>query len=353
MPLPHHIQWIHPCGLRFLDQRLLPGEVTYRDCRTPSQVAEAIAQMVVRGAPAIGIAAAYGMVLAVPPCADSKASAVKKILKDAAHALKGARPTAVNLAWAVDRMARLAADLLADGADPESLAEAMLDEARRIHADDIQACKAIGAHGAELVPEKARILTHCNAGALATGGYGTALGIIRSAHAAGKVASVLCDETRPYLQGARLTAWELAQDEIPTTLICDSMAGALMARGEVDLVVVGADRIAANGDTANKVGTYPLAVLAHRHGIPFLVAAPISTFDASVPDGAAIPIEERSSSEVTSLGGVAISPPEVQARHIAFDVTPAELITAIVTEQGVVRPADADGIRAVLDRAIT
>lgn len=353
MPLPPHIQWTHPCALRLLDQRLLPGEVVHRDYHTPAQVASAIADMVVRGAPAIGIAAAYGMVLAVPPCTEIKASAVKKSLKDAAHALKAARPTAVNLAWAVDRIARLAADLLADGADPESLSEALLDEARRIHEDDILSCRAIGRHGADLVPEGARILTHCNAGALATGGYGTALGVIRTAHEQGKVASVLCDETRPFLQGARLTAWELTQDGIPATVVCDSMAGALMARGEVDFIVVGADRIARNGDTANKVGTYPLAVLASRHSIPFYVAAPVSTFDPSLADGSAIPIEERDPCEVTAWMGSPLAPPEATARHIAFDVTPAELLTGLITEHGVVQPVDEVTVGRVLDRAIT
>jgi methylthioribose-1-phosphate isomerase len=353
MPLPPHIQWTHPCGLRLLDQRLLPGEVVYRDYRTPSQVASAIADMVVRGAPAIGIAAAFGMVLSVPPCSEFKASVVKKSIRDAAHLLKSARPTAVNLAWAVDRMARLATDLLADGADPESLSEALLDEARRIHEDDIQSCRAIGGYGADLVPEHARILTHCNAGALATGGYGTALGVIRSAHAQGKVASVLCDETRPYLQGARLTAWELTQDGIPATIVCDSMAGALMARGEVDLIVVGADRIARNGDTANKVGTYPLAVLAARHNIPFYVAAPLSTFDPAMENGSAIPIEERSPDEVTNWMGTSFAPPEASARHIAFDLTPAELITALITEHGLVRPVDKLSVDRILSRELT
>jgi methylthioribose-1-phosphate isomerase len=353
MPLPLHIQWIHPCGLRLLDQRCLPGEVVHREYHTAVQVASAIADMVVRGAPAIGIAAAYGMVLAVPPCEDIKASQVKKSLKDAAHALKSARPTAVNLSWAVDRMARLAADLIADGADPESLSEAMLDEARRIHEEDLLSCRSIGAHGLSLVPENARILTHCNAGALATGGYGTALGVIRSAHSEGRVATVYCDETRPYLQGARLTAWELTQDGIPATVICDSMAGALLSGNEVDLVVVGADRIARNGDTANKIGTYPLAVLASRHKVPFYVAAPSSTFDPLIPDGTSIPIEERDAAEVTSWMGSPLAPAEASARHIAFDVTPHELITAIITEHGLAQPVDEVSVGRILNRSIT
>jgi methylthioribose-1-phosphate isomerase len=352
MAIPQHIQWLHPSGLRLLDQRRLPSETVFLDCHTVGAVASAIGEMVVRGAPAIGITAAYGMVLGVPVAGEVRPSAAKKGIREAAHLLKASRPTAVNLAWAVDRMTRLALDLLADGADCESLHDALLDEARRIHEDDVLSCKAIGRHAAPLVPDAARFLTHCNAGALATGGYGTALGVIRAAAEGGKAPTVFCDETRPYLQGARLTAWELSQEGIPATLICDSMAGALLSRSGVDLVVVGADRIARNGDTANKVGTYTLAVMAKRHGIPFYVAAPLSTFDEASPTGESIPIEERAADEVTTFMGTPIAPPGVGACHIAFDVTPADLITAIVTEQGVIQPVNADTIASLLQRRI-
>ena len=293
-------------ALELLDQRGLPDRIEYVTCRTAAEVAAAIRDMVVRGAPAIGCAAAFG--IALEP-------------KEASYEiLKKSRPTAVNLFWALERMRR--------AADKRAEAEAIL-------AEDLAVNRAIGAHGAALVPQGARVLTYCNTGALATAGHGTALGVIRSAKDKG--VSVIACETRPYLQGARLTAWECMQEGIPCTLITDNMAGHLMSRREVDLVIVGADRIAANGDTANKIGTYPLAVLARRHALPFYVAAPLSTFDASIADGSAIPIEERPADEVTGYRSQRWAPEGVAVRNPAFDVTPAELITAILCEKGVVR----------------
>jgi methylthioribose-1-phosphate isomerase len=306
---------------------------------------------VVRGAPAIGITAAYGMALSALRQAGGNRKDFCKVLKQDAALLKGARPTAVNLSWAVDRLLNLATDLSKSGAEQEDIAQSLEDEALQIHHDDVKACKAMGQHGLAFVPEKATILTHCNAGALATGGYGTALGLIRAAHEAGRKIRVLADETRPYLQGARLTAWELLQEGIPVFLVCDSSAGSLMARGEVDLVVVGADRIASNGDTANKIGTFPLAVLAARQGIPFLVVAPRSTFDAKAPDGGAIPIEERPAGEVLSLRGAPIAPAGISALNPAFDVTPASLIHAIITEDGPILPVNAETVGHFLSKA--
>jgi methylthioribose-1-phosphate isomerase len=291
--------------LDLLDQRLLPEKLTYVSCSTAGEVALAIRDMVVRGAPAIGCAAAFGVVL------DNGSPFAFDILAKS-------RPTAVNLFWALERM-RKAKDLAA--------------EAKAIFAEDLAANRAMGAHGARLVERGARVMTYCNAGALATAGYGTALGIVRSSKT--KNISVIACETRPYLQGARLTAWECVQEGIPCTLITDNMAGHLMSRGEVDVVIVGADRIAANGDAANKIGTYPLAVLAKRHRIPFYVAAPLSTFDAKLPDGSHIPIEERPEGEVTGYRGARWAPHGVKVRNPAFDVTPAELITGIICEKGV------------------
>jgi len=304
--------------LELLDQRLLPDQTVYVTCRTAAEVAQAIRDMVVRGAPAIGCAAAFGVVL-------SKGS------PESYEVLAKSRPTAVNLFWALDRMKK-AKDLEA--------------EAIAIFEEDLAANRAMGDRGAALIPEGARIMTHCNAGALATAGYGTALGVIRSAK--GKNISVIANETRPYLQGARLTAYELVQEGIPCTLITDSMAGHLMSKGEVDVVVVGADRIAANGDVANKIGTYALAVLAKRHGIPFYVAAPLSTFDPSIPDGSHIPIEERAGSEVTGYRDTRWAPQGVSVRNPAFDVTPAELITGIICEKGVVMHPTRDKLQALL-----
>jgi methylthioribose-1-phosphate isomerase len=301
--------------LQLLDQRFLPDKTIYVTCRTAEQVAKAIKDMVVRGAPAIGCAAAFGVVLG-------------KGSKKAFHVLAKSRPTAVNLFWALERMKK-ATDLEA--------------EAKAIYEADVAANHAIGELGAPLIAERARVMTHCNAGALATAGYGTALGVIRSAK--GKKISVIANETRPYLQGARLTAWEMVQENIPCTLITDNMAGHMMSRGEVDVVVVGADRIAANGDVANKIGTYALAVMAKRHGIPFYVAAPLSTFDRDIPDGSHIPIEERPGDEVLGYRKMRWAPKGVQVRNPAFDVTPAELITGIISEKGIAMPPNLETIR--------
>jgi methylthioribose-1-phosphate isomerase len=323
-------------SLSLLDQRLLPGREVWLDCRTASEVAEAIRTMVVRGAPAIGVSAAFGMALAAMRGDD---------LQQAASELKGARPTAVNLAWAVDRILDCSgkAAALASG----SVAAAVRQEAERICAEDVAGNKQLGRHGAALLGEQATVLTHCNAGALATAGYGTALGVIRAAIESGKRIAVFADETRPYLQGARLTAWELQRENIDTTLITDSMAGHFFQQGAFDAVIVGADRIAANGDTANKIGTYTVAVLAHAHDVPFYVAAPVSTIDPACPNGAAIPIEERSAQEVTEILGERMAPEGIHVRHPAFDVTPARLITAIITERGVLRPPYEEAIRNV------
>jgi methylthioribose-1-phosphate isomerase len=307
--------------LTLLDQRLLPREETWIACRTASEVADAIRTMVVRGAPAIGCAAAFGMAMAAQQGDD---------LARAADELKAARPTAVNLAWAVDRVLR---------------SRDFVREAEAIHVEDLESCKRIGRYGAELLGSSSTVLTHCNAGALATAGYGTALGVIRAAVESGKRVAVFADETRPYLQGARLTAWELQQDGIDVTLITDNMSGHFFQQGTFDAVVVGADRIAANGDAANKIGTYTVAVLAHAHGVPFYVAAPISTIDIACPSGAEIPIEERSAREVTDIFGTQVAPEGVAVRHPAFDVTPARLITAIITDRGVLRAPYEESIR--------
>jgi methylthioribose-1-phosphate isomerase len=336
------LRWRDGC-LELLDQRLLPHTIDYRAYHDAQGVAEAIHAMVVRGAPAIGCAAAYGVALEAVRLAAMPEADFKARLEQALATLAASRPTAVNLAWALERMRRFLAAHAS--LSPAEKAQALIGEAHAILREDLQINLRMGALGAELVPDGARILTHCNAGALATAGHGTALGVIRSAAASGKRVSVLVDETRPWLQGARLTAWELMQERIPATLIADVSAGHLMQRGEVDLVIVGADRVAANGDTANKIGTYSLSVLASRHRIPFYVACPVSTVDPSLADGAGIPIEERGAEEVTGYGGLRWAPEGVAARNPAFDVTPAELITALITERGVVRPPNREGIR--------
>jgi methylthioribose-1-phosphate isomerase len=311
-------------SLFLLDQRLLPREEVWIECRTSSEVAEAIRTMVVRGAPAIGVSAAFGLAMAAQRGDD---------LAIAGEELRQARPTAVNLAWAIDRMLRADGDLTL--------------EAERILTEDVAANRRMGQYGAELLGAQSTILTHCNAGALATGGYGTALGVIRAAVESGKRVAVFADETRPYLQGARLTAWELQRDGIDVTLITDSMSGHFFQQGKFDAVIVGADRIAANGDAANKIGTYTVAVLANAHGIPFYIAAPVSTIDPNCPTGAEIPIEERSAREVTDIGGMRMAPEGIRVEHPAFDVTPARLITAIITERGVLRAPYGDAIRAL------
>ncbi|MBI4608423.1 MAG: S-methyl-5-thioribose-1-phosphate isomerase [Candidatus Rokubacteria bacterium] len=322
--------------LVLLDQRRLPAEESEQACSDWRQVGEAIRTLVVRGAPAIGVAAAFGVVLAAR---ESRASAFEDLWADLEVAVKGlaaTRPTAVNLFWALERMRRVCLEHRALPLD--RLRERLLAEALAIRDEDVAANRRIGAEGARLVPEHARILTHCNTGALATAGYGTALGIVRAANALGKVELVWVDETRPVLQGARLTAWECVKEGIPHRVIADGAAAALMAREQVDLVITGADRIAANGDTANKIGTYGLAVLADRHGIPFYVAAPFSTIDPALASGALIPIEERDASEVRRVGAETVAPAASPVFNPAFDVTPAALITAIVTERGVFRP---------------
>jgi methylthioribose-1-phosphate isomerase len=327
-----------------IDQRRLPHEQVFVRCRDHHEVATAIRDMVIRGAPAIGVAAALGLALGVRSRA-SEGAGLRAEWDDMCAVFAATRPTAVNLFWAIERM-RSRFESLA-GAGGRSLRSGLLDEALAIQAEDVAACQRMGDLGAELLPPAARILTHCNAGALATAGYGTALGVVRSAARDGRLEHVFADETRPYLQGARLTAWELQQDEIPVTVITDNMAGHLMARGEVNAVVVGSDRIAANGDVANKIGTYAVAVLAKENDIPFLVAAPVSTFDLSTPTGADIPIEERPAAEVTHVGGRPITPMGVPVRHPAFDVTPHRYVTAIVCERGVARPPYVESLRAL------
>ena len=318
-----------------LDQRLLPGREEYVRCRTTDEVAAGIRDMVVRGAPAIGITAAYGIALAARLAPDATAGFLPAI-EDAARIIGASRPTAVNLHWAIQRMMRRVHAL---AGIPAPQARAALDaEALSIHEEDVAMNRAIGRHGAALIPDGATVLTHCNAGALATGGYGTALGVIRGAREAGKSLRVISCETRPYLQGARLTAWELVRDGFDVTLITDNAAGALMAKGLVTCCVVGADRITANGDTANKIGTYTHAVLAARHGIPFYVAAPSSTLDPTLPDGSHIPIEERPADEVLFVQGHRVAAEGVHVINPSFDVTPWSLITAIITERGVHRP---------------
>jgi methylthioribose-1-phosphate isomerase len=322
--------------LVLLDQRLLPGRELERVYGRWEDVADAIRTLAVRGAPAIGVAAAFGVVLAARASPATTFEGLVADLEVALKGLAGTRPTAVNLFWALDRMRR-ALDALR-GQPLDAARAGLLREAQAILDEDLSGNRALGDHGAALVPPGARILTHCNAGALATAGYGTALGVVRSAHAQGKVALLWVDETRPVMQGSRLTAWECVREGIPHRLIADVAAGSLMSRGQVDLVVTGADRIAANGDTANKIGTYALAVLARHHGVPFYVAAPFSTIDPALPSGAHIPIEERDAAEVRRVGGQATAPEVSPVFNPAFDVTPAPLITAIVTERGVFRP---------------
>jgi methylthioribose-1-phosphate isomerase len=344
------IEWTGE-GVRLIDQTKLPAEEVYVTCRNPAEVAEAIRSMVIRGAPAIGVAAAMGVALAVK---HSQAQTVRELradFDDAAAVISKTRPTAVNLFWAVKRMRMVFEEALENGATEAhkigGAKERLAEEAQRVLKEDIAINEAIGHHGAGLLGDSMTVLTHCNAGALATGGYGTALGVIRAGVAGGKSIRVFADETRPFLQGARLTAWELAQDGIPVTLITDSMAGHFMKQGLLEAAIVGADRIAANGDVANKIGTYTVAVLARENGIPFYVAAPLSTIDLSLPSGDQIPIEERSPEEVTHLSGVSIAPQEIEARHPAFDVTPHRYVTAIITERGVAREPYTESLRAL------
>ncbi len=333
--------------LELIDQRLLPGRFEYVSCTSAAEVAVAIRAMVVRGAPAIGCAAAFGIALEAQREKHRAPSQFTDAMEVAFRTLAESRPTAVNLSWALERMRSA---LGVQAADPEAAAKKLAEAALALFHADLETNRAIGRAGAALVPDGARILTHCNTGALATAGHGTALGVVRSARDAGKRISVIASETRPYLQGARLTAWELAQEKIPVTLITDSTAGHLLSRGAVDLVIVGADRIAANGDVANKIGTYTIAVLAERHGVPFYVAAPLSTIDTSIADGSSIPIEERGAGEITGFAGVRWAPEGIAVANPAFDVTPASLVSALVTEQGVVERPDTAKIRAIFGR---
>ena len=336
-----------PEGVRFIDQTRLPLEESYVLAMTYEQVADVIVTMVVRGAPAIGVSAAYGVALGALRTKAAKAQEFAPEFARICARLAGTRPTAVNLFWAIDRMKRLFAALLAAGATLAQIQGKLLAEAHAMYEEDITACKKMGAFGGALLPDEGGVLTHCNAGALATCGYGTALGVIRSAIEQGKRIHVFADETRPFLQGARLTAWELMADHIPTTVICDNMAASLMRAGKIQAVVVGADRIAANGDVANKIGTYNVAILAKEHGLPFYVAAPWSTIDLATPTGDSIPIEERPAIEVTHHGGKQLTPNGVGIRNPAFDVTPARYITAIITERGVLRAPYNESLRAM------
>jgi methylthioribose-1-phosphate isomerase len=321
-----------------VDQRKLPGQEIYVRCKTAPEVARAIRTMVIRGAPAIGVATAMGIALGMKRSSAKGTKQFAVEFQKTCDMMAGTRPTAVNLFWAIDRMKRVFAASAQAGLSTDEIAARLEVEARKIHDDDVASCKALGGFGAAVVPDGARVLTHCNAGALATAGYGSALGVVRAAVEQGKNIAVIADETRPFLQGARLTAWELLRDGINTTVITESMAGPLMRSGDVDLVVVGADRIAANGDTANKIGTYTVAVLAHEHKIPFYVAAPVSTIDLATPTGDKIPIEERNEREVTHIGSSRLTPEGARIRNLAFDVTPHRYITGIITERGIFAP---------------
>jgi methylthioribose-1-phosphate isomerase len=332
-----------------IDQRKLPASEIYVSCKTAQEVAKAIKTMVIRGAPAIGVAAAMGIALGMRR---SKATGTKQFATEfqkLCDLMAATRPTAVNLFWAIEQVKQVFAEAAQGGGSVDEIKQRLEAEARRIHDADVASCRAMGAFGADLVPQDARILTHCNAGALATAGYGTALGVIRAAAEQGKKVAVLADETRPFLQGARLTAWELVRDGIDTTVITDNMAASMMRLGNVDLVVVGADRIAANGDVANKIGTYGVAVLAKEHEIPFYVAAPLSTIDLNTADGSKIPIEERSDREVTHIGASRLTPAGAHIRNPAFDVTPAKYVTAIITERGIARPPFHESLAALVE----
>jgi len=329
-----------------IDQRKLPAQEIYVRCKTAPEVARAIRTMVIRGAPAIGVAAALGIALGMRRSAATGTQKFAAEFSKTCELMAATRPTAVNLFWAIDRMKRAFSEAIQSGASVDQIKDRLDAEAQAIHDEDVANCRTMGAFGAEVVPADAKILTHCNAGALATAGYGTALGVIRGAVEAGKKVAVFADETRPFLQGARLTAWELVRDGIDTTVITDNMAGALMQQGRVNFVVVGADRIAANGDTANKIGTYGVAVLAREHSIPFYVAAPLSTIDLSTPDGSAIPIEERHAKEVTHVGPAQLTPEGAHVWNPAFDVTPHQFIAGIITERGIIRAPFVENLRA-------
>jgi methylthioribose-1-phosphate isomerase len=341
------VEWTNE-GVRMLDQRLLPTEEKYLMLRSYEEIADAIKKMVVRGAPAIGISAAMGLALGASQSVGTSVADLEYDFKFICKVMEATRPTAVNLFWAVERMRGALQKAKTETHDVEEIKKRLISEAQAIFNEDIASNRALGKFGGELIADGATVLTHCNAGALATAGdYGTALGVVRGAIDAGKRVAVIADETRPFLQGSRLTAWELAKDNIPVTVITDNMAGHVMKQGKVDCVVVGADRIAANGDTANKIGTYMVAVLARQHNIPFYVAAPISTVDLSTPTGEQIPIEERNAKEVTHIRDQQLTPDGVAVRNFAFDVTPNELIAAIITDRGVARPPYTESLRSL------
>ncbi|MDQ3068225.1 MAG: S-methyl-5-thioribose-1-phosphate isomerase [Acidobacteriota bacterium] len=334
-----------------IDQRKLPAQETYVRCRTAPEVAKAIRTMVIRGAPAIGIAAAMGLALGMRRSSATGTQKYAAEFTKLCQVMAATRPTAVSLFWAIDRMKGALSEGLFAGESATQLTARLEREAMAVHDEDVEGCRAMGRHGAVVVPDGGRILTHCNAGALATGGYGTALGVIRAAVEQGKQITVYADETRPFLQGARLTAWELVRDGIDTTVITESMAGPLMRAGKIDLVVVGADRIAANGDVANKIGTYTVAVLAREHNVPFYVAAPVSTIDMSMPDGDGIPIEERADREMSHMGAIRLTPEGARLWNPGFDVTPHRYIAGIITERGILKPPFADTLRAAAGTA--
>jgi methylthioribose-1-phosphate isomerase len=337
-------------GVRFIDQTKLPTEEVYVTCTTYQQVADVIRNMVVRGAPAIGVSAAMGIALGVKNAKADNVASLKKDFDQICEVIGATRPTAVNLFWAIRRMQDKFESLRVRPLG--QIKESLIEEARRMHAEDIAANQAMGRHGATLMPSAGGVLTHCNAGALATAGYGTALGVIRAAVEQGKKIHVYADETRPFLQGSRLTAWELMKDGIPTTVISDNMAGAMMKQGKIGAIVVGADRIAANGDVANKIGTYTVAVLAKEHGIPFYVAAPISTVDLATSDGAGIPIEQRSAKEVTHIAGKQMVPDGVGVENPAFDVTPAKYVAAIITERGIAKAPYEESLKRLAEDVV-
>lgn len=344
------VEWTDE-GVRLIDQRKLPHEEVYPIFRTPREVAQAIREMVVRGAPAIGVTAAYGVALGVKNSGATTVDELAREFEGICQTIRAARPTAVNLFWAVERMRRTFADACRQWRSLELIKQSLIAEAQKIHREDLETNWRMGHQGAELLPDPVTVLTHCNTGALATsGGVGTALGVVRVAVLQGKRVHVYVDETRPFLQGARLTAWELVKENIPATLITDNMAGFFMRRGVIDCVLVGADRIAANGDVANKIGTYSLAVLARENRIPFYVVAPTSTLDLTRATGEDIPIEERSAEEVTHINGVRIAPEGIVAANPAFDVTPHDYVTAIVTERGIARAPYTDSLRALMNK---
>ena len=341
------IEWTD-AGVVMLDQLLLPTEEIYHTYTNHREVAEAIRSMVIRGAPAIGVAAAMGIALGVKVSSAGSVAELDPLFAQICADIAGTRPTAVNLFWAVERMKNVYSRNRTQGVP--AIRSALINESIAMHSEDIEANRRLGRFGQELIPAKAHVLTHCNAGALATAGYGTALGVIRAAVEAGKNIHVFADETRPYLQGARLTAWELQHDNIPVTIITDNMAGYLMQKGQIDCIVVGADRIAANGDVANKIGTYSVAVLAKENGVPFYVAAPVSTLDLSLPDGLGIPIEERHPDEVRKIKGISITPANASVVNPAFDVTPNRYVHAIITDRGIARPPFKESLQELANR---